>query len=286
MVWQIFPWVEPSNNQDSQHNRDEFEADEVMLVIGEFAVNTFRRLSETETGTDGHKEGSDPECENEVALSVEGASEVSILDQGDGEEDEKDKEREESSCLECQSTEEDSVSFISLLVVAVRLSNTNQSCPQDLENCCNHIGSDEHPKDKLRSEDLVSSPALSPRPANKARETDVDGSGDEDRRGDDEEVLHDEVDDIVWVLLCRESAEGVAHYFHQTGEGEGDEVPGLGARDHEGVPDECDEEEDYGCNAEGEGREVSVRGMLVRCLEKRLRGGCGMGWVLGEAEGV
>ena len=175
-----------------------------------------------------------------------------VPDEGDGEGGEEDEEDHECTGLECETAQEDGVRLVGLLVVLVRLADTDQCCAKNLENSRNDIGADEDPKDELWAQPFTASKSQRARPVDEAAEADVDGGGDEDWRGDDEEVLDDEVDNVVWVLLCGERTEGVAYYFHGAGEREGDEVPGAEAHDAEGVDAEGDEEEDYAGDAERE----------------------------------
>lgn len=90
------------------------------------------------------------------------------------------------------------------------------------------------------------------------REDGVDARGEEDGRGDDEEVVEDEVDEIIGVLLGGERARDVADDFEEEADGEGGEVPAAMAEELGRVDDEEDEEES-GCEAgEGDGWGVAV----------------------------
>lgn len=122
-----------------------------------------------------------------------------------------------------------------------------------MENSRDNISANEDPEDQLWAKPLAACESQAARPINKAGKADVNGGGDEDWCGDDEEVLDDEVDDVVWVLLRGEGAEGITDDFHQAGEREWDEVPGTELDDSEGVDAEGDEEEDNACDAESEG---------------------------------
>jgi len=62
-------------------------------------------------------------------------------------------------------------------------------------------------------------------PGDEARQADVDARGDQHGRGDDEEVLHDEVADAVRVPARGEGAEDVAHHLEQARDGQGGEGP-------------------------------------------------------------
>lgn len=64
--------------------------------------------------------------------------------------------------------------------------------------------------------------------------------------------MHDEVGDSVGVFARGEGTEGVANYFHETGEGEGYEGPEAVGEDLDGVGEECEGEKDDGYDAECE----------------------------------
>lgn len=190
-------------DQDCNGDWDKLERDEVVLVVDQLAVDTLSSLGETEAGTDGDQRGSDPECNEEPSLAAQGWSELWVAVDRNGEGDEEREEDEERCGLECETTEEDVVGAVGGFVISIGLSNTNQSSTEDLENGCDNIGSDEDPENELWSQPLacMAVELLLTGPPDEAGETDVDGSGDEDWRGNDEEVLYDEVDDVVRVLL-------------------------------------------------------------------------------------
>jgi hypothetical protein len=91
-----------------------------------------------------------------------------------------------------------------------------------------------------------------------SREDGVDAGREENGGGDDKEVLDDEVDEVVWVVLRRESAGDVADDFERETDGEGCEVPGAVAEELPDVDDGEDEEDDDAEEGEGERGCVSV----------------------------
>ena len=90
--------------------------------------------------------------------------------------------------------------------------------------------------------------------------------------------MYYEVDDGIGVFARGEDAENVADDFHDAGEGEGEEVPGVALEEGEGVEEGGEKEEDDGEDSEGEGGSVAVVGKVSRMYE-------GNGWVArGAAE--
>lgn len=202
-VWKVASWVPDCEDQDSEGDWNELKCNEVVLVVDQLSIDTLSSLRETEAGTDSDQSGGNPERNEEPSLAAQGWTEVWIAVDGDGEGDEQREEDEEGCGLECETSEKDVVRTIGLCVISIRLSNTDQCSSKDLKNGSNNIGSDENPEDKLWLQPFacLAVELLLAGPPDEARETDVDGGGDEDWRGDDEEVLYDEVDDVVWVLL-------------------------------------------------------------------------------------
>lgn len=242
VVWKVFSWVIPGDDEGRENDRNEFKTNEVVLVVGELAIDTLAGLSETENSTDGDEDGGDEEADKEAALASEGGAELVVADEGDGEGGEEDQEDEEGASLECETAQEDGVGLVGLLIVLVGLGNTDQCSTENLEDGRDNISANEDPKDQLWAKPLAASESQAASPVDEAGEADVDGGGDEDWCGDDEEVLDDEVDDVVWILLCGEGAEGITDDFHQAGEREWDEVPGAELYDSEGMDAEGDEE--------------------------------------------
>lgn len=95
-------------------------------------------------------------------------------------------------------------------------------------------------------------------PADESAQTDVDAGADEDGRGDDAEVLHDEIENVVGILARAQGAEDVADGFEHAGEGEGEEVVGAVSERLDEVERGGQGEEDDGEDAEGEGGHVAV----------------------------
>ena len=58
------------------------------------------------------------------------------------------------------------------------------------------------------------------RPSNQFAQADVDARANEDGRCHDQEVLHDEVDDVVWISLRAETPEYIPNHFAQATQGE------------------------------------------------------------------
>lgn len=95
-------------------------------------------------------------------------------------------------------------------------------------------------------------------PADEHREDGVDARGEEDGRGDDEEVVEDKVDEVVGVLFRGEGARAVPDNLKDEADGKGDEPPGFEAHGLGGVDDEVEEEEDGGEDGEGKGGREAV----------------------------
>ena len=263
VVWQVLSWMIPGDDEGRENDWNELEANKIVLVVSELAVDALASLRKTENGTDCDQYRGDEEANEEAALASEGGAELVVANESDGEGGEEDQKNEEGTGLECETAQEDGVGFVGLLIVLVGLGNTNQCRTENLENSRNNISADEDPEDKLWAKPLAACKSQAAGPVDKAGQANVDGGGDEDWCGDDEEVLNDEVDDIVWVLLCGEGAEGIADDFHQAGKREWDEVPGAELDYSEGVDAEGDEEEDDPSDAKSKGWGVAVGKLAI-----------------------
>lgn len=190
-------------------------------MAGEVAKDALGRLCQPEARTEEDQDGSQKQRQEEPGLALEAGAELGVPDQGDGEEDEEGEVDCEGGGLEPKAAEQDVV--CSRRVPAFRLRHADHCGAGNLQDRRNDVACDEDPEDQLRAHPaaFMRVGALAAGPVDEARETHVDGRGDEDGGGDDEEVLDDEVDDVVRVLLRREGAEGIADDFHQTCEGEG-----------------------------------------------------------------
>ena len=85
-------------------------------------------------------------------------------------------------------------------VLSITLGLANGSCPSNLNTRSNNITCNEKPEDHFggqRGEAAGVGVSL-----NQDAEDRVYGGREEDRRYDDEKVLDDKVDDVVWVFLC------------------------------------------------------------------------------------
>lgn len=100
----------------------------------------------------------------------------------------------------------------------------------------------------------------------KRRENRVDAGRQENGRGDNEEVLNDEVDDVVGILLRRKRARDVTDDFECETDREGGEVPRAMPQELKDVHDGEDEEEDHAKKRESERGGVAVDddGRVVR----------------------
>lgn len=127
-------------------------------------------------------------------------------------------------------------------VAALALAGAEQRGAGDLGGGGDDVACDEDAEDGSGAEPGEDEGGLCVGPVDQAGGADVDGGGDEDGGGDDEEVLDDEGDDVVGVPFGGEGAEGVADDFHEAGEGEGEEVPGV-VEDFPGVDQEGEDEE-------------------------------------------
>lgn len=157
LVWKVFPWVVPGDNEDRKNDRNELKANKVVLVVGELAVNSLAGLRKTEDSTDGDEDGSDEEADEETAFASERGAELVFADKGDCEGGEEDEEDKESACLESETSQKNGVGLVGLLIVLVGLRNTDQCRAENLENRRDNISANEDPKDQLWAKPLAAS---------------------------------------------------------------------------------------------------------------------------------
>jgi hypothetical protein len=84
----------------------------------------------------------------------------------------------------------------------------------------------------------------------KLAKANIDTSRYKHRRDDDEKVLHNKVDDTIWIFIRRKRAEDIADDFHETGQRYRQEVPRTIAEQLDRVDDEGKGEEDDAEDAE------------------------------------
>lgn len=111
-----------------------------------------------------------------------------------------------------EASKQDIIGLVWRFVVA--LSDANQGRTDNLSDCRNHVARDEKPENELFAQAVWTQTLAED--IYQRRERGVDGGGEEDGRHDDEEVLDDEIDDLIWVSdrgWRRLEAECVAHDF-------------------------------------------------------------------------
>lgn len=151
-------------------------------------------------------------------------------------------------------------------VLAVRLHDADEGRAGDLRNGGNDVGDDEEPENGSGRQHRVAAAAL--HPVDEHREDGVDAGGEEDGRGDDEEVVEDKVDEVVGVLFRREGARAVPDNLKEQTDGKGDEPPGAEAHGLSRMHDEVEEKVDGGKDGEGKGGREAVDddGDVVRAV--------------------
>lgn len=139
-------------------------------------------------------------------------------------------------------------------VLAVRLALADEGRARHLRDGGDHVGDDEEPQDDLGREQGV----LPAEPRDEYREDRVEAGGEEDGRGDDEEVVEHKVDEVVRVFFRGQGACRVAYNLKDEADGKGDEPPGPVADRLRGVEEEMKGEPGGGKDGEGKGRREAV----------------------------
>lgn len=240
--------VEAAKQQDCQSNRSKLEAGKVDLMSLQGAKETLSSLSKTERGTEVDESSGSGERPGESSQAI--AAEIMT---GAPEERSRDNDVDaHGEDLVSESTEKNVVGGGGVSVV--RLLLADEAGAGDLGDRGDDVGDDEEPHDELGREDRV----LAAETPDEHGENGVDARGEEDGRGDDEEVVENKVDQVVRIFLCREGARAVADDFEDEADGEGAEPPGFVADGLRGVDDQVDGEPGDGEAGEDDGGREAV----------------------------
>lgn len=162
------------------------------------------------------------------------------------------QEKKKHEDLDTQSSQQDIIGRRRILIIW--LGHSNQRRTTDLDTSRDNITRNKDPQDPLRTYQWR---ILPPSTFYQHGDDGVDCSAEEDRSGDDEEVLQDEPEhEVGWVRGLW--AEYVTEDLEEEGDGDGDKVEGAVAVDLVDVDEEGEGEEDRGGYGKGVGWDVAV----------------------------
>lgn len=242
------PRVPARKQKHSSRNRRKLQNGKVNLVRLQLSKQSLRSLSQTERSTHVHqarRNGKHARKTRQFASS-HGASGSEEERAGNND---KHPHRED---LVRQPTEEDVIGSRGILMLGGLGANHRRT--SDLGDGSDDIRRDEEPHDELWRQEGI----LGAETRNERRQNGVDARGEEDGRGNDEEVVEDKVNEVVGVLLGRQAARHVSHNLEEQADGEGGKPPAAVSCSLDAVDHHEGGEPDRGEDGEGKGRREAV----------------------------